>query len=229
LATPYDIVRIGSVASTQDVARSTFLEAERPTLVLAERQTAGRGRMGRTWEQPDRAMFSSFSFGSQWAPSDQPLITLCTAVALAAAIESATDVASAIKWPNDLLVDGRKVAGILVESVDSVVTVGCGANLWWPRAPLPAAAIYAEDPGPNAAYEIAVLWVDRLRDILAEGPDAWPRDTYLARSWTMGREVTWDEGSGRAVGIDDRGGLIVATDGGEATITAGEVHVLEGR
>ena len=185
--------------------------------------------MGRTWEQPDRAMFSSFAFVSEWPPSDQPLITLCTAVALQAAIETATGVTPAVKWPNDLLVDDGKVAGILVESVDSVITVGCGANLWWPDAPEAAGALYAHDPGAGTAREIAVLWVDALIEILGEPPDVWPRDMYLARLWTMGRAVSWDGGTGRAIGIDDRGGLIVATAEGETVITAGEVHALEAR
>ncbi len=229
MATPYDIVRVGSAASTQDIARSGLLESSRPTLVLAERQTAGRGRMGRTWDQPDRAVFSSFAFESNWASADRPLITLCTAVVLAETIEGFVGVDSSIKWPNDLLVSDHKVAGILVESTASTVTVGCGVNLWWPDAPSFAGALLSDDPGPDLAIEVATGWVDGLIEVLAAPSTAWPRDRYLARSWTIGRDVSWDSGEGSAKGIDEHGGLIVATDQGECVVMAGEVHVLPGR
>ncbi len=224
MATPYDIVSVASADSTQDVARSTFLERLRPTLVVAERQTAGRGRMGRTWEQPDRALFSSLAFRTTWPEPDQPLITLCTAVALAGTIEALCEQVPFIKWPNDLLIDGAKVAGILVESSGSTITVGCGVNLWWPNAPDFAGSVYDDDPGPEIAREMAVGWVDALFEILEPGPGAWPRDRYLERSWTVGRSVSWDGGAGRGIGIDEHGGLIVATDQGRTVLTAGEVH-----
>ncbi len=227
--TPYDIVRIGSAGSTQDIARTAYLETSRPTLVVAERQTAGRGRMGRSWEQPDRGMFSSYAFRSSWPPANQPLITLCTAVALAGTIEDLTGVATELKWPNDLLVGGHKVAGILVEAADSVVTVGCGVNLWWPTAPAFAGALLTEDPGPDLAAAMARGWVDALVEIVARGPEAWPRDRYTARSWTLGRRVSWAGGSGTAVDVDLAGGLVVDTGTGTEVVTAGEVHVPEAR
>lgn len=222
--TPYDIVRIASTDSTQDVARSTFRECSRQTLVVADRQTAGRGRMGRQWLAPDRAMFSSLSFETQWPEPDQPLITLCTAVALADTIERLVGPAPLIKWPNDLMVEGHKIAGILVEAAESIVTVGCGVNLWWPDAPDYAGSLYREDPGPDIAIEMAVGWVDALLEILASGPRAWPRERYLERSWTVGRTVSWGDGTGRGIGIDEHGGLVVATDRGHTVLTAGEVH-----
>ncbi len=180
--------------------------------------------MGRTWVQPDRAVFSSFSFPSDWPDPHQPLITLCTAVALAETIESLSGRASLIKWPNDLLIDGSKIAGILVEAAGSTVTVGCGVNLWWPQPPQFAGSVYDDDPGPDIALEMAVGWVEALLVILERGPGAWPRDRYLERSWTVGRTVSWEGGTGRGIGIDEHGGLIVATDLGHTVITAGEVH-----
>ena len=80
--THYDIVQMQSAQSTQDEASKALLSTGTPTLVVAERQTQGRGRQGRSWAQPDRALFSSFSFSSQWNQEDLSLVPLCTGVAV---------------------------------------------------------------------------------------------------------------------------------------------------
>jgi len=157
------------------------------------------------------------------------VITLCTAVALGQSIEDHTAIVCAYKWPNDLLVDGTKVGGILVEATGDIVTVGCGVNLWWPEPPVFAGAVFAQDPGEDVAPRIAQGWVRRLLEMMEEGAGAWPRAAYLQRSWTVGRAVTWDGGSGSATGITPGGGLIVETDDGETIITAGEVHIRQER
>jgi BirA family biotin operon repressor/biotin-[acetyl-CoA-carboxylase] ligase len=174
-------------------------------------------------------MFSSYAFTSDWPVPALPVITLCTAVALMDAIEETSGVTADIKWPNDLLVDGHKVAGILVESSGDVVTVGCGANLWWSEPPPYARAILQEDPERGLARTLAQGWVDRLVAILGRGHRAWPKSRYLERSWTIGKDVTWDSGSGRALGLTSNGGLIVDTPSGEVVITAGEVHTRQKR
>jgi len=225
LDTHYDIVRLGSVSSTLDVSSSLTKKTGNPTLVVAARQTAGRGRQGRTWTQPDHAMFSSFAFMSNWPSTVRPLITLCTAVALAESIDDVLGVPTDIKWPNDLLLDGNKVAGILVEASGDIVNVGCGANLWWPDAPRLTAALSSEPPRDDDAERLATGWVDRLIAYLEGDGSDWPRDRYLERSWTIGRSVRWDSGTGLARGLDDTGGLIVETESGTVTIHAGEVHM----
>jgi len=229
LATHYDIVSVGSVSSTQDEASSRLDVTGSATLVVAENQTHGRARQGRSWEEPARGMFSSLAFTTGWPVRERAVITLCTAVALARSIESNCGVECDIKWPNDLLVRGDKVAGILVEAERDTVTVGCGANLWWPDAPTYAGALFTDDPGPGIAMAIARAWVDGLLEILEAGPPGWPREEYLERSWTVGRNVTWEGGSGLAVGVAGNGGLIVDTIDGEQIITAGEVHTRQGR
>ena len=159
-----------------------------------------------------------------WPVRSRALITLCTAIALSDAIENETDVRTEIKWPNDLLVRGRKVAGILVEGSADAITVGCGVNLWW-RSPMSlAAAVLDHRPDDGLIERLAVGWVDNLLGHIERGPDDWPRGTYLERSSTVGRTVRWDEGSGTALDIDATGGLVVETPTGITTITAGEVH-----
>ena len=193
-------------------------------LVIADSQTKGRGRQGRVWVEPDAALYSSLALDSVWPVVTRALITLCTAVALSDAIEGEADVRTEIKWPNDLLVRGKKVAGILVEGSGDEITIGCGVNLWW-RSPMDfAAAVLDDRPDDGLIERLAIAWVDNLLGHLARGPENWPRQPYLDRSWTVGRTVRWDEGSGKALDIDAAGGLIVETPSGIITITAGEVH-----
>ena len=229
LATHYDIVSLGTVSSTQDEASSHLDATGNTTLVVSDRQSGGRGRQGRSWQEPARGLFSSLALTTAWPVGERAVITLCTAVALARSIESNSGVQCDVKWPNDLLVEGDKVAGILVEADGDTVTVGCGVNLWWPDAPTYACALFIEDPGSVIAMDIARAWVDGLLEMLDAGPSRWPRDAYLQRSWTVGRTVTWEGGSGRAVGVARSGGLIVDTADGEQIITAGEVHTHQGR
>ena len=105
------------------------------TLVVAERQTHGRGRLGRSWVSPARVnLYASFVLRPQLAPADAPQLALAAAVAVARALAPLAPGRVAIKWPNDCLLDGRKVAGILTEmdaEVDRVraVVLGIGVNL----------------------------------------------------------------------------------------------------
>jgi BirA family biotin operon repressor/biotin-[acetyl-CoA-carboxylase] ligase len=229
LATHYDIVSIESVPSTQDAASKRLDATGTTTLVVANHQTRGRGRQGRVWEEPARGLYSSLAFRSDWPAADRPMITLCTSVALAASIEDVSRARCDIKWPNDLLIDGTKVGGILVEASGDTVIVGCGVNLWWPDPPLYAGAAFDTDPGAAVALDLAKRWVGRLLDMLDAGPGVWPRTEYLRRSSTIDHNVTWEDGTGLAVGIAAGGGLVVNTGERDVILTAGEVHTREER
>ena len=229
LDTHYDIVSVDSVPSTQDEASERLVTTARTVLVVADHQSHGRGRQGRSWKDPARGLFSSLAFETDWPAIDRAVITLCTAVALASSLEDVAPVSCDVKWPNDLLIHGTKVAGVLVETKGDVVVVGCGANLWWPDAPDFAGAIFDDDPGQDVAIGIARGWADRLVKMLDADPSAWPRAEYLRRSSTVGRKVIWETGEGLAVGIGPGGGLVVHTDAGETVLTAGEVHTRQQR
>src|SRR5258707_11137636 len=126
------IVRLGSVTSTQDVAR----EMPIGSVVVADHQTAGRGRLAHRWEAPPgTALLVSFVL----APN--PLLSLAAGVAAAEACGRGVR----LKWPNDLLLDGRKVGGILVEASPSRAVCGIGINLSW--APEDAAKL--DEPRPE--------------------------------------------------------------------------------
>lgn len=222
--THYAIVHLPEVASTQDVARQAVVTSGHAALVVGDRQVAGRGRDGRTWLEPDAGLFSSFAFRTEWPSATRSRIPLCAAVAVRRSLPVAVD----LKWPNDLLVDGRKVGGILVESDGDVVIVGCGLNLWWADAPPFAGAILAERPHTGINVALARAWVDALIAILSDGPDGWPLNEYEQACVTTGRSVRWSGGEGTAQGIREDGALIVATASGVEEVLSGDVHLLGG-
>lgn len=185
------VLRLGSVASTQDLAR----ELPIGSIVIADHQTAGRGRLDRPWEAPPgTALLVSFVL------DPDPLLSLAAGVAAAEACGPRVR----LKWPNDLLLDGGKLGGILVEATPAKAVVGIGINLTW--APVGAARL--ERPR------------DEVFEALRERIDWWtaaPSDSVLARwrglSTTLGRRVRVDvfgqvtEGVAQDVG--PRGELIV--------------------
>jgi BirA family biotin operon repressor/biotin-[acetyl-CoA-carboxylase] ligase len=224
MATHYDIVHLTEVASTQDEASRRFDMSSKPTVVLADRQFAGRGRQGRSWEQADRAMFASYAHATVWPVSTRPLIPLVCGLAMREAIADISHVAVDLKWPNDLLIGDRKLGGILVEASGVRVTSGCGVNLWWDDLPEHAASLYNADPGPGKAAELADAWAGRLVHHFDKGPGGWSRDEYISASVTLGHPITWDGGTGTAVELAADGALVVSTDDGTVTIHAGDIH-----
>lgn len=124
-----------SVESTQKEAHQIAEEAEEGTLVIAEEQTAGRGRMARPWQSPKyTGIWMSLILKPELPPFKAPQFTLITAVAVTEAIRDATGVTPTIKWPNDLLLNGKKVTGILTElQADSdhirSIIIGIGVNV----------------------------------------------------------------------------------------------------
>ena len=183
------------------------------TLVTAGAQTAGRGRQGRRWEAPaGSALLCSLVLREFDA-----LLSLRTGLAVA-------DVAgegARVKWPNDVQVDGRKVAGVLVEGRphEGWAVVGIGVNV--SAAPdLPdAAALGRDDPEAVLAELLAAL-----ETRLAEPKEA-ALSALRGRDALLGAEVRWEGGEGVAAGIDADGGLRVTTDAGERVLSAGEVHL----
>ena len=213
--------------STQDVAIDAFMQSGRATLVVADRQVAGRGRQGRGWIEPDRGMFSSLVFATSWPVATRTLIPLTASVAVRRTIAEVADVDVVLKWPNDVLAGDHKVGGILVEASDERITVGCGVNLWWAEPPAFARAIFGEDPGPEVGALLAARWVETFLDFESAGPDQWPRSEYEASCVTLGSAVEWEAGSGVAAAIAANGGLVVDTSDGTVVIEHGDVHLTD--
>jgi BirA family biotin operon repressor/biotin-[acetyl-CoA-carboxylase] ligase len=224
MATHYDTVNLTEVASTQEESSGRFDRSGIPTLVVADRQVAGRGRQGRSWEQADRAMFASYTHETTWPGATRSLIPLACGLAMREAIAHLAGVDVLLKWPNDLMREDKKAGGILVEASDSRITSGCGVNLWWRSPPSGVATLYADDPGSEVARELAAVWVQRLRERLARGPDDWGRGDYIAASATLGKGIAWDAGEGVAIDLAPDGALVVETGDGLVTIRAGDIH-----
>jgi len=226
--TDYDIVHLDEVASTQDEASTAFRRSGVSTLVIADRQLEGRGRSGRSWLPPDEAMFASFATMPAWELQDHPIIPLLAALAIRRSLEVHTGVVVDVKWPNDLLVEGAKVGGILVEGSADAVTIGCGINLVWADPPAYAGAVLAGSGGTGFSIDIARTWVDALGTMLREGAAGWPIDAYRASCVTIGERVRWDGGEGIAADVGADGALVVVDSAGQHRVISGDVHLLGG-
>ena len=224
MATPYAIVELESADSTQDEARSRS-DGGRPTLVIAEHQPSGRGRLGRVWVEPDRALFSSFAFVPPWPVSAWSRIPLVAGLAVREAIEAQYGITVGLRWPNDLVVDDGKIGGLLAESADGLVVVGCGVNLVWGDPMTGAAALL--EPGSNVVHvrDLAVSWVERFLERMKQRPDAWGVGEYRRACVTVGQRVSYPSGTGTAVGVSNEGALLVETNAGVVAVNSGEVRL----
>jgi BirA family biotin operon repressor/biotin-[acetyl-CoA-carboxylase] ligase len=214
--------------STNDRARELAgAGAPHGTVVTAAEQTAGRGRQGRTWTAPAG---KALLYSAILRPLEERHLTLPLAVPLAvcaAAEELRPGIECKVKWPNDIWLEERKLAGILIEArpQDGWAVIGIGLNLSIATEEFPpelretATSLYgSSEGGPAVLSRHLAEWVQADQaTVLA----AWRRRDAL-----RGREVAWDGGSGVADGVDDRGFLIVRTVGGDrVALGAGEVHL----
>jgi BirA family biotin operon repressor/biotin-[acetyl-CoA-carboxylase] ligase len=212
-------VHLRVTGSTNERARELAAAgAPHGTLVTASEQTAGRGRQGRTWTAPaGRSLLCSF------VVRDPPrLLSLAAGVAVAEVARSE----AMLKWPNDVLVARRKVAGILVEGRPSErwAVLGIGLNVALREEDLPPGA-GTLGLGPEDVEAILEELVVALATWLATPADE-VLDAVRARDALRGQPVRWAHGAGRGAGIDAVGRLIVSTDEGEMALDAGEVHLV---
>jgi BirA family transcriptional regulator, biotin operon repressor / biotin---[acetyl-CoA-carboxylase] ligase len=232
-----------TTGSTNDIAASLAAEPDAfGTVVIADAQTAGRGRRGRTWFSPaGSGLYVSVVVTPSRRATDPgratTLLTLATGVALAEGVERATGLAPAIKWPNDLLVGRRKLAGILAEAFGEAVVLGYGINVG-PMAYPPelrdratsletelGRAIDRSMVAVETLAAFAVRYADLVSGRFDAILDAWRRRAPSHR----GARVMWDtpDGpqSGITEGIDERGGLLVRVSADRVErIVAGEVR-----
>jgi BirA family biotin operon repressor/biotin-[acetyl-CoA-carboxylase] ligase len=238
-----------TIGSTNDVASALAAGGEgEGAVVIADAQTAGRGRRGRTWFSPPGAGLYVSVVLTPARASNTPerataLLTLAAGVALAEAIERATGLAPAIKWPNDLLIGRRKLAGILAEGVAApsrsglhAVVLGYGINVSPAAYPADlsdrATSLESElgraiDRAALCAETLAALAV-RYDDLLAARFDA-ILDAWRARApGSRGGRVSWETPSGTqsgtTAGIDDTGALLVRVGDRTERLVAGEIQ-----
>jgi BirA family biotin operon repressor/biotin-[acetyl-CoA-carboxylase] ligase len=230
---PWRVEWFSTLDSTNRYALDAAREgADGGLVVVADLQTAGRGRLGRTWEAPPG---SSLLVTVLLRRGGDPTRALMAAgVALAAAVEQVAGVAVGLKWPNDLLVGDRKLAGLLADVEGDAVVVGAGCNVNWGTFPdeLVAIATACNLEAGRTIDRDALLdtYLDELTQTLARG-DAVVAD-YRARLTTVGRDVRvhqvrGDDLVGTAVGITDAGALLVRDAAGDEhpVIAADVVHL----
>ena len=201
------------------------------TVVTADEQTAGRGRQGRAWSAPRRAAVLMSVIVRDLGDS-AAMLPLAAAVAACEACESVSGVRCEIKWPNDVWVDGRKLAGILVEARPTAgwAVVGIGLNVSTTEDEFPA-ELRETATSLRAAAGVAPSVEDVLEALLGAldrwlgAPPAEVLNAWRTRDALRGKQLRWENGSGVAAGIDDSGALIVDTPSGRETLDAGEVHL----
>jgi BirA family biotin operon repressor/biotin-[acetyl-CoA-carboxylase] ligase len=228
--------RFGRPYTYVEEAESTQLlldSAPEGAVAVTNLQTAGRGRHGRVWEAPAGTSLLCSIVLHPPAARDAPELTLVGAIAAAEAIEGATSLSAQIKWPNDVMLNRRKVCGVLGELRDGVVTLGIGINVNQtpdqlpPHAHTPAASLRTIT---GATYERAALLgsllgrLERLYDQWRHGGLAEVFTEIGPRDFLRGRPVTVDGKAGVAVGIDRSGRLeLEVGDGERVAIESGQV------
>ena len=227
-------------STNADVAAEAVAGAPEGLVRVAEHQVAGRGRLDRVWSAPERSALT-FSVLFRPAPASRPAwgwLPLLAGLAVASTVSRLGELDARLKWPNDVLVGDRKVAGLLAEVSGDAVVVGIGINvsLRADELPVPTATslllagseVVDRDPVLRAVLrDLArryVAWRSADGDPVATGL----LDDYRATSATIDREVTvhlpgGGTRTGRAVDVDEQGRLVVAGPDGVDSLAAGDV------
>ncbi len=220
--------------STNDEA-SRLAQAGAPggTVVCARRQTAGRGRQGRRWSSPVGNLHASFLLRPGVPASRSAEIGFVAAVAVAAALDTVLPEKARLKWPNDVLIGGAKVAGILTELVDDAIIVGIGINVAHvpPDVPYAVTSLSAEGCQTTVDAIVAALvqafdaalaaWIDGGFDPV--------REAWLRRGPPAGQAMRSGDVEGQFAGLAADGALLLDTGKGVRRVVAGEVGYVGGR
>lgn len=242
------VIQLQTVDSTQEEAKKLAEQgAPEGTVIMAEEQTGGRGRMGRRWHSPPgKGIWMSIVLRPELPLSLTPQLTLLAGVAVCKAVREVTGIPAGIKWPNDLLAGGRKICGILLESSlregglhYCIAGIGISVNLTPEDYPEELAGI-----GTSLLIEGGGIPVDRSRlaEAVLQELEYWYmlylnegfgpiRKCWEEMSVTLGRQCSFYTPQGRsegtAVGLDDNGALLLKdTDGKVSGILSGEIEMI---
>lgn len=203
-----------------------------PILLVAETQTAGRGRLGRDWlSQDTKTPALTFSLGIPLHRADWSGLSLAVGVSVAASLHADLQ----LKWPNDVWFQGRKLAGILIETLTLGATryavIGVGLNIGPREAaglstpPAWLQELLPDISAPQALMRIAAPLVQAIQGFEAQGLAPFLKP-FAARDALVGRAVTLSDGThGQAQGVDASGALLVHTDAGLKKVSSAEVSV----
>jgi BirA family transcriptional regulator, biotin operon repressor / biotin---[acetyl-CoA-carboxylase] ligase len=220
------------VGSTQDEAAAQARSgAPAGTLVLASRQASGRGRLGRSWHSPDGGLYASLVLRPGGEPGCWPALAVRAGTAAASALSAAGVAGVRVKWPNDLLVGGRKVAGILAEAwpAEGFAVLGLGLNVAFPDGPPAdlrdlATDLAAHLPSGDATEACGAVLAAVASAVVPPLPDP-PVDGAAATAWLdRDRVVSVGNLRGRPEAIDERGELLLRlADGTGVRVRTGEL------
>jgi BirA family biotin operon repressor/biotin-[acetyl-CoA-carboxylase] ligase len=242
-APAWDALLLAETGSTNDVARAQAARGGGAGFVVAaERQTRGRGRLGRRWEsEQGKGLYTSILLRPEWAARDAGRLTVLGSVAMADAVEAAAGFRPQIKWPNDLMWQGRKLGGLLIEIERAGArlawaVLGIGLNVNHLAEDFPAefrdgatSLRLATGRGCRRA-DLLVALLNALTARLAQ-PFEPVREAWAASSLTLGQQVTLTtlRGAlrGQALGLDPSGALLLRLESGEVEIvTAGDMQAV---
>ena len=231
----------GSVDSTQKWVRQRLSALSDRSVILAESQTEGRGRTGRSWQSPPGGFYASFLLKPAPPLQFAQCVSLLGALVVTR-IAAGRGLQAEVKWPNDVIISERKIAGLIAEtggSAESWFVLGVGVNLKGaPRIPgrsvLPPGdfSMLTDPPGPE----------EFMQEFLEEFDFAWPHRNghplgglmgeLREKLWNLGREVSVKAGEeeirGIVKGLDENGSLILSTDSGDRRLAAGELLTVHG-
>lgn len=238
------IYYFGTIDSTQNFALEL---AKRPhengSLVIADRQTQGRGRLNRKWVSPKGGIWMSILLRPNFEPSHTSLFPMATSLALAVSIEKTLKIKTELKWPNDITIKGNKVAGILIDaSVESnkidYLIIGIGINFKINPGTISKsikqkkygiATLISKDQGTRPAELVQqfLLELEKTYNNILTGNVGTIRKEWIKRSSTIGKNVTITTTTGtlkgKVTGIDKTGALILSRNGIVQHVLAGDM------
>lgn len=246
----FDFIKViveHEVTSTITVLKELAEKGEpEGTVLIAQRQTAGKGRQGRSFFSPkNMGLYLSILLRPKFTAEQSLFITTAAAVATAKAIEAVSDKKAEIKWVNDVYVDNKKVCGILTEaSIDfesgglQYAVLGIGVNVKEPEGGFPdelkdiATALYKGDPPEQTRSKLAAEIISSFFEFYQNLEDKAFMQEYRERSFLTGRDIVFTMGnqstSGTVIGIDDDARLVVRLeDGTEERYMTGEVSLVK--
>lgn len=233
----YDTIDSTNTQAKRFCEKHKYTDIDTPILIVADHQSAGRGRLGRTFYSPnDTGLYMSLLIKPQNNTDDIVCMTTATAVCVTRALESLCNVKPQIKWVNDIYIDSKKVCGILCEAVTNAqtseidyVVIGIGINVSTTDFPTELCDIAGSIGQAIDRNKLCAVIADNLIEMMSTITDRSFIDEYKAHSLVLGKEITYtQEGvtkTATAIDIDKNGGLVIKTANGLETLSTGEITV----
>jgi len=224
-----------SIGSTMtEAARLADEGAAHGTVVIADEQTAGIGRLGRNWiSEAETGIYCSILLRLKLPPAQLPVASLLLGLAVAEAIQKSTSLICDLRWPNDVLINDKKVCGILTQLVGTCIVAGIGINVnqsgFEPGLRTPATSLLMESGARQSREQVLIALLESLDSFCELETGAILRAFSATSSYANGRRVTVEEGGqeGVTAGLDECGFLLLRTgDGHTQRLSAGGVRAV---